>query len=203
MQIEFLAAQTEEAGNTDRLNSNFFTCFILIDVAKAYDSMNRLKLHFILNNQSESAILTSFLDIYETLDYVVYGTHFAPKRGLPQESSLSPLMFNLYIDDTLREINKLNDVVAIAYADNVLIAGKSSRNLSDVYVKLEELLKSLDLSINEAKTEFISQSGKGLIISEACHFSCQPLVTYLGQQIGSNGKPIYNISSGHFVTISK
>ena len=79
---------------------------LLIDIQKAYDSVNLDILTDIIektfNNIGKKKILSNFIKIYKGLVLIINGTEINMTRGLPQGSALSPLFFNLYINGILK-----------------------------------------------------------------------------------------------------
>ena len=73
---------------------------LLIDIKKAYDSVNRVTLkNIILKYFGESGkILTDFITLYDGLTTIINGKPINNIYGLPQGSAISPILFNLYIN---------------------------------------------------------------------------------------------------------
>ena len=91
---------------------------LLIDIKKAYDSVNRNKLKEIIKNKfenEEALFLITFIEIYESLTMIINGSEINTLKGLSQGSALSPMYFNLYINDALISLNKIKDLSAQAY----------------------------------------------------------------------------------------
>lgn len=94
---------------------------LLIDIQKAYDSVNLEILRALVREKVgiNAEIIDMFLTIYSELKYYILGTEFKPTRGLPQGSSMSPLLFSLYIDDVLVKGNNISDTHLVAFADDL------------------------------------------------------------------------------------
>ncbi|MGL5920981.1 MAG: reverse transcriptase domain-containing protein [Bacteroidales bacterium] len=80
---------------------------ILIDVRKAFDSIDRIilrrKIIELLGNNGY--ILQLFIDIYDMLNIEILGTKISPTIGGPQGDVLVPIMFNIYLNDIIQIIN--------------------------------------------------------------------------------------------------
>lgn len=99
------------------------TMAMLLDIKKAYDSVSWEKLINIVRNKlgEKSNLLLSFIEIYSHLQINLYGETINPMQGLPQGSSLSPLLFALYIDYSLEEMNSVGDCHVQAFADDTIV----------------------------------------------------------------------------------
>ena len=101
---------------------------LIIDIKKAYDSVNLEKLIEIVNklfkNKADNFIINSFIKIYQKLTSTINNTEINPDRGLPQGSALSPLFFSFYINNILNKLNEKYEIHLQAYADDIIIKEK-------------------------------------------------------------------------------
>ena len=105
---------------------------------------------------------------------------FVINNGLKQGDSLSPQLFNIALEYTLRKA-KIETPTAIfhqkgpnlllAFADDVDMIGNSRINLKDAFLRFEKEAETLGLKINEDKTKYmyLSRKGQNLLI-EYCFF---------------------------------
>jgi D-alanyl-D-alanine dipeptidase len=81
---------------------------ILIDIKKAYDSVDIDVLREKINNTMqtrEAEYLVSYLEIYRSLSLCLLQTDIKQNRVLSQGASNNPKFFNFYINDILENIN--------------------------------------------------------------------------------------------------
>ena len=147
--------------------SNLFCC--LIDMSKAFDRINIDKL---IQKLIKTSVPTNIVNILEFMmkntfvSTVFNGTRSDTWRilcGTRQGGILSPLIFNFYIDDVLRELNSIDigcslhsyNVTMLAYADDLILLSPSANGLQFLIDKVCVSISSLDLKINVSKTKFI------------------------------------------------
>ena len=187
-----------------------FNKSLLIDIKKAYDTVNLDKLINIVNenfnNEVDRTIINSFIKIYQKLVLIINNTEIHPNRGLPQGSALSPILFSLYINNILMKLNEDTEIHTQAYADDIIIQGKDIKKIQDHYNKTKEMFREIDLEINPEKCELISDNGNDRIIDKDENenetiIQSKKQAKYLGQIINENGIPTNNINSINFGNI--
>lgn len=139
-------------------------CMASVDVAKAFD---RVDLQAILRGLRRKGISDDFLnyiqDFYTTATTVLqYGNESLlvhPTIGVRQGDPLSPLLFNLVIDEWLatcdpniRFKGETVDVNCMAFADDIVILAATPRGLQDQLSALEQFLTARGLQVNPAKS---------------------------------------------------
>ena len=113
---------------------------IAVDFQKAFDSidhqllLSKLKLHDIPTD-----LLTLFTNYLSNRHCTVklnnaFSNSFSPPCGLPQGTILSPLLFNIFINDVKQHLNHSNFLL---YADDLLIFSKIE-NITDHILLQEE-----------------------------------------------------------------
>lgn len=153
---------------SDELNFSFehnlFTCACFLDVSKAFDTVN----HLILQHKLSAlgfrgpflSLLKDFLHERSQLVAVngVYSSNLSLKAGVPQGSILSPLLFNIYVNDMASAVT---NCMIYQYADDTLVL---THHLS--YPKAMEMLQQscnelMDwfnqnlIAINVSKTKLV------------------------------------------------
>ena len=79
---------------------------LLVDLQKAYDSVDRELLFRILRdrakNEMEGHLLSLIEELHRTSLIEVGTSTLVAEMGLPQGSVLSPLLFNIYLEEALK-----------------------------------------------------------------------------------------------------
>ena len=146
--------------------SKLYACFV--DFHKAFDSINRdlllyKLLHFGIGGNFYQVIKNMY---YNITSCVKIGNNlttdfFKCLTGVRQGDVLSPLLFNLFVND-LPDIFEdscfpphLNDlsVNCLMYADDLVILSKSKEGLQTSLAKLNDYCNKWSLSINRSKTK--------------------------------------------------
>ena len=102
---------------------------LLVDLQKAYDSVDRLILWRLLKqrckSQQEKVLIHLIMKLHNDSTIQVGNHSINAEMGLPQGSVLSPVLFNVYLEEALKSSQKLEDVRKrgdlLAFADDMLI----------------------------------------------------------------------------------
>ena len=158
-----------------------FACFI--DFKKAYDSVWHEGL---FQKMKKNGIMGNFLnlvkDIYKKTNCAVKvkdstTNFFNYTKGVRQGCPLSPILFNMYIDDIFETVNKNNEsdislggrdkYNALMYADDLIILSDSEEGLQRQINKISGYCKKWKLDINIKKTKvMVFNRGNKLLKSE-------------------------------------
>jgi hypothetical protein len=188
-----------------RNKSSVFVCFM--DLSKAFDKVNHdILIDKLCKLKIPMHIISIINYIYRNQNVAVnfrenISGSFKVTNGLRQGAILSPIFFNIYINDVLNYISGLNDgcklgmmsANTIAYADDVTLLAPTTKGLQlliDVFVRE---LNKLKLLINKEKS-VIMIFGSGNVKGSFTHIfrlnnANLQIVTsfkYLGFQIRSN-----------------
>ncbi|KAL4104510.1 hypothetical protein QTP88_019805 [Uroleucon formosanum] len=99
----------------------------------------------------------------EEIDLIIkeVSTSFECKTGLRQGDALSPVLFNLALEKVARsatdteEMDVIGTHTLLAYADDIIILGKSKLDVEERARKLINSSSSMGLVINENKTKYM------------------------------------------------
>ena len=177
---------------------------LLIDIEKAYDSVDRTILYEKIERKFEcrGKIILYLLNIYSTLELEILGSTILQTKGLPQGSAISPSLFNIYIDELLENINNTTDSTLNSFADDMIDQNESNENLQKNFLNLIQELKLLGLKVNINKTEFLCDNENEFIVNEENNIIMStPVVKYLGQYIDADGNIIKTIDNAFFSKI--
>lgn len=90
---------------------------------------------------------------------------FRRTRGLLQGSPLSPLLFNVYIDGLVRELNgdEEDEDLALFYADDGVVLASSFEVAQELLLRLQSGLRRLRMRLNLAKCNYVCQEEGGTL----------------------------------------
>jgi hypothetical protein len=83
---------------------NSYKKALLIDIEKAYDSVNREKLREKIKavfTGEQARFIINLVEIQDQVTLEILGERVIPTKGLLQGSPIAPLLFNLYIDEAI------------------------------------------------------------------------------------------------------
>ena len=117
------------------------------------------------------------------------GTHsIYAEMGLPQGSILSPVLFNVYLEEAFKSSRKLEDLRRrgdlLAFADDMLVMSNNIHEIEQIINELTSLQVKWNLKLNKKKSEILSSEQ----VEEVNGIKCSPTVKYLGVKIAVDRK---------------
>ena len=105
------------------------------------------------------------------------------EMGLPQGSVLSPVLFNVYLEEALKSSGKLEEVRRrgdlLAFADDMLVMSNSQSEIEMIINELATLNVRWNLRLNKKKSEILT----GEKLTEIGGVRCTQQVKYLGVKV--------------------
>ena len=153
---------------------------VFIDYEKAFDRINRpLLWHKLIHEGVSSKFVRALKSMYDEVRACIrcngsLSRSFNSYMGLKQGDPSSPLLFMMFINDLLDNINsnlenmfKLDDIILfmILYADDAVVFARSKENLQSILNDIELYCGIWGLNINTAKT-------KAMIFEKGRHTTC-------------------------------
>lgn len=144
-----------------------YLCFI--DLNKAFDSINRIKLiKELYKYKIDKCLIRKIKYLYENIKVVILGNDnvtskmFKPTRGIIQGCPLSPILFITFLAD-IQHLYKnyktisLEDkfINTLEYADDIVIIAKSKTELNNKLHIFNKYLQKKDIQINLNKTKIL------------------------------------------------
>ena len=105
----------------------------------------------------EQCFLLTCVQFWDYLSISILGEKITPSKGGPQGDALVPYFFCYYLDKVIGEITKNTQIKIQAYADDIIISAKELINLQQIYDDIKIKLASINLVINPAKCELLSE----------------------------------------------
>ena len=151
-----------------------FACFI--DFSKAYDRIPRSLLWYKLSKIGVNGnILRAFQALYTNVKCQVrvndmVSNSFDVSSGLKQGCLASCLLFNVYINDLITAINKLDRGVKVGsrkvslliYADDIVLLGNCASDIQCMLGVLNQWCVDWGLQVNPTKSKIIHFRNKGI-----------------------------------------
>ena len=144
-----------------------FSCFV--DFSKAFDSVNRTALAYKLGNIGiKGNMLKLFQDMYSSASYIIksggnFSIPISSKLGVKQGCNLSPLLFNIFINDihsifdqNCKALNMDNwKVNSLSFADDLVLLSETEAGLTNCISSLESYCNEWGLKVNPLKTKVL------------------------------------------------
>ena len=196
-------------------------CVTFVDIARAFDTVSHESVDRALQIQSAPYHIRGLLrELWVGVDtqIEVSGEVSEPipmRRGVKQGCPLSPLLFNLVINEFVSGLDRGfgytlpcgTKVAVLAFADDLVLVSGSKPGMRSMISRLEEFMEARNLQIQAAKCASIvlerpsGQGGMRVVEEDAARFVLQrqgarepiPLVQtagytkYLGLEVGPSG----------------
>lgn len=197
---------TNQANQTNGKLNKVFVGFV--DFRKAFDSIWRKGLYYkLLKNKINGKIYNVIKNMYNDVKYSIklnngLTNDFKSLRGVRQGCNISPMLFNLFMNDLPSELDesckpvKLNDISigSLLYADDLVFISETESGLQNCFNKLSEYCSKWNLEVNTTKTKIMifNKSGKLLNHKFIFHYKNEELdivrnYKYLGIEFKPSG----------------
>ena len=181
---------------SDIINFNNEEKYIFfIDIKNAYDSVNhnilfeKMKILNIPEN-----IINTIMKIYSfaKMKINLFQKPININRGVLQGSILSPMLFNIYINDLIITI-KNNAYDVLAYADDIAVIAKNYDELISVMKIIENWAENNDMIINKKKCGILVVKGLNNKTDNINGYPIKNTYKYLGITINNNLDPMAHL----------
>lgn len=165
---------------------------VFLDLKKAYDSVPRsLLLSKLAKAGIQHNLIKLLANIFSQTEVTFDGEGYCRvDTGLPQGSSLSPVLFNFFINDLIKELEG-KDLFVKAYADDLVVGIKQGNQLDLVLSIVQSWCSRNDISLNPSKSgimRILKRKGKCKGIRNRLQIPEVAQYKYLGVIIGQSFK---------------
>ena len=93
--------------------------------------------------EKDFELITGFIDIYDSLEVDIIGEKIYPTKGGPQGSSIVPILFCYYLNNTIKNLKLKENLKLQAYADDMIILSVNIKDLSETFANLKQILVNM------------------------------------------------------------
>lgn len=162
---------------------------LFLDISKGYDNVDFDILTKAINEIKDSdvrQILKNWANMVYNIDVIVNDEKIKRTRGIPMGLSFSPLLFILYVDFILKDVNKDKLVMYIDDLAVILDLGLPPEDNLEFVLDIIKKLEDASLVTNKKKTVVITaEENLKKVFSDT--FPIVNKEKYLGRLIGLNG----------------
>ena len=178
-----------------------------VDFKKAYDTVDRSILLKTLHKTGvQGQFLSNLLAMYKNVSYAIKLKNgildpIKSNLGLKQGCPLSPILFNIYINDIGRYLKDngtgnltlgSTNINHFLYADDLVLLSETKEGLQDHLDSLEKFTKAKELTVNTKKSVIMIFNNSGRKTKDKFMYNNQELsqvqsFTYLGVEISASG----------------
>ena len=165
----------------DKLNKIFVG---FVDFRKAFDSIWRKGLYYkLLKNNINGNIYYLIKNMYEDINYRIklnngITSNFKSLRGVRQGCNISPILFNLFLNDLPNKLDEsckpvkldVESLNSLLYADDLVLMSETEEGLQNCFNKLSGYCNSWNLEVNTAKTKVIIFNKNGRLLNQKYSF---------------------------------
>ena len=199
-----------------RIKKDKDTYFPFLDFEKAFDKVEWSKLFPMLkaagmNFKDRRVIWSLYRDEVAVVRCGKYEEEARVRKGVRQGCTLSPTLFNLYIEKALEEILEKNDenvggvvihglrVHFLRFADDVAVIAETEEELTTFLTLIETTLSTeYGMNINKEKSKILVASRRETnanVILDGQRLGTVKEFTYLGSKITRDGRDITDVKS--------
>ena len=121
--------------------------------------------------------------LHSESDITIGGHSINAEMSLPQGSILSPVLFNVYLEEAIKSSPKLDQMRVrgdlLAFADDMLVMTNALGELKMAISELESLKDKWNLRLNKKKSEILTREST----LDVTGVKCVKCVKYLGVKV--------------------
>ena len=186
-----------------------FKYSLLLDLEKAFDKVDRSKLHHSINatiqQETDKTLLNLITDSYNYINTNLLDTIIQPNQGILQGSVYGPILFLIYINELFTYVTTKHPNIAIqAFVDDIIISAKNIKDLEQALETTHKFIINLGMNLNIKKCEFLSDKEDESITDRITNTKLTSTLTikYLGQYIDSEGNTTNIINRFDYGTVN-